>query len=150
MKALNTEIIIVAQPETIWKILTSTDDYPTWNPFIKNLKGRLEEGAQIAVTIHPPDQKPMTFKPTILKCKEHSELRWLGHLFFRGVFDGEHTFKLERINDTHTKFIHSEKFTGLFSSLLFSLIGKNTRRGFEAMNEALKERAENHIEIPAT
>jgi hypothetical protein len=30
------------------------------------------------------------FKPKVLSVRPERELRWLGRLFVRGVFDGEH------------------------------------------------------------
>ena len=36
----------------------------------------------------------MTFKPNILVFEENKELRWLGKLFFKGLFDGEHKFEI--------------------------------------------------------
>jgi len=39
-------------------------------------------------------------------------------------------------------FIHGENFNGILISLFRKMLHNNTRRGFEMMNESLKERCE--------
>ena len=68
------------------------------------------------------------------------ELRWLGRFLIRGLFDGEHTLRVEPRNGG-SRFIQSEKFNGLLVPLLGGGLAK-TNEGFRRMNVALKERAE--------
>lgn len=142
MKNLNTEITINASSDKVWGILMDHKSYPNWNPFIKQLSGSTTEGEYLIAIIQPPDSKPMEFKPIVIKNIKGKEFRWLGKLFIKGVFDGEHYFILETIDAHKTRFIHGENFTGLFSGLLLSMIGDKTLRGFKAMNEAIKQQAE--------
>ena len=37
----------------------------------------------------------MTFKPTVLAVHPERELRWLGRFILPGLFDGEHSFRIE-------------------------------------------------------
>ena len=83
----------------------------------------------------------MTFKPTVLAAEPGRELRWLGRLLVPGVFDGEHRFRLEPLPDGRTRFIQSERFTGILVALLRKTLDK-TQLGFEQMNGALKQRVE--------
>lgn len=142
MKTINTTILIDAPISTVWEILMDQQAYPQWNPFIKQLQGDLTPGKTIEATIQPPGQKAMRFTPTVKVNEPEQEFRWLGHLFFPGIFDGEHYFLLEEIGGGQTKFTHGEQFRGLFAGLLLMMIGDSTKAGFIAMNEALKARAE--------
>ena len=81
----------------------------------------------------------MTFKPRVLAFEANKEFRWRGHLLFTGLFDGEHKFELIDNGNGTTTFKQSEKFKGIFVALLNI---ENTKKGFEAMNEKLKEMAE--------
>jgi hypothetical protein len=83
----------------------------------------------------------MTFKPTILAATQQQNLTWLGHLLLPGVFDGEHRFQIEDHGKT-CRFFQSERFSGLLVPLFGAGMFDATRRGFEAMNAALKKRAE--------
>jgi hypothetical protein len=138
-KEIKTEILINATPEKVWSILTSFDNYPNWNPFIKSIKGEVKVGNKIKVCIQPPNSKAMTFKPRVRAFETNKELRWLGHFLFTGLFDGEHKFQLIDNGNGTTTFKQSEKFKGIFVGLLNL---ENTKKGFEAMNEKLKEMAE--------
>jgi hypothetical protein len=40
---IQTDIWIERPPTDVWQILTATDEYPSWNPFIR-LVGRLSNG----------------------------------------------------------------------------------------------------------
>jgi hypothetical protein len=137
-----TEIEINASPERVWTLLTDFARYPAWNPFIPYANGAAARGERIEVSLQSPGGAKATFRPTLLKVEPNRELRWLGHLFVPGVFDGEHIFVIEPSGPNRVRFIQREEFRGLLAPLLLPLIGKNTRRGFEAMNQALKAEAE--------
>lgn len=141
MKEIETEILIHATPETVWKVLMNFDQYPKWNPFIISISGSQEAGRKIKVQIQPPGGSAMTFTPTILVCDRNKELRWLGKLGIKGIFDGEHYFLLEPAGENQTRFIHGERFSGLLIPFMRNVLA-GTQQGFELMNKALKEKAE--------
>jgi hypothetical protein len=86
----------------------------------------------------------MQFKPTILKYEKNRELRWIGKLFFKGLFDGEHYFVLSDNKDGTTTFLQGETFNGVLVPVFKSALN-NTKTGFNLMNEALKFEAEKNI-----
>jgi hypothetical protein len=138
---LRTEIAIAAPPARVWQVLTDFSAYHEWNPFITSITGKPAVGAELAVTISPPGGDEMKFRPSVLVCEEPRELRWLGKLWIRGLFDGEHFFQCREAEEGHTRFVHGENFKGL----LVKVIGQrltNVARGFVYMNEALKRRVE--------
>jgi hypothetical protein len=145
MKQLHTEIQINASAQTVWNILTDFNKYPEWNPFIRSFQGDVSEGSQFTVVLQPPDSKPMTFKPTCLKLVKDKEFRWLGRLWMPGLFDGEHIFELIDNGNHRIRFVQREKFKGLLVPLLWKQLDTSTRKGFELMNQKLKERAEGHV-----
>jgi hypothetical protein len=142
MKQLTTEMLINAPAEKVWEVLADFQKYPEWNPLIKSFEGEIREGERFKVTIQPPGAKPMTFKPTCLKFTENRELRWKGHLFFRGLFDGEHIFELSPAGAGKTKFVQRENFEGILVPVMWKSLEPKTKNGFEMMNVKLKEMAE--------
>ena len=92
--------------------------------------------------IHAPNNKPMAFKPLVLAYTPSKEFKWIGHLWIKGLFDGEPRFELLENSDGSTTLVQSEKFTGLLVPLFKSMLGKDTLEGFRLMNEALKKRVE--------
>ena len=140
MKELRTEIEIDASPERVWGVLTDFGSYAEWNPFIPRISGELAVGSRLEVRIEPPEARGLTFKPSVRKVEPNRELAWLGRLVLPGIFDGEHHLELEP-RDGGTLFVQREEFTGILVPLLGRGLEK-TKRGFEQMNAALKQRVE--------
>ena len=117
------------------------DNYPKWNPFITSISGKPKSGSRLTVSINPPGGKGMTFKPNILTLEANKEFRWKGKLGINGIFDGEHYFILESVDNDITKFIHGEKFSGLLVPFVRKMLDK-TQKGFQLMNESIKKECE--------
>lgn len=141
-KTIQTSINIKASPKKVWEILMNFKEYPNWNRFITSIVGSDEVGKKIEAHIIPKGSKGMTFKPVILVRKEHQELKWVGNLLFKGLFDGEHQFIIKDNGDGTVLFEQNEKFTGLLVGIFPKSLYVNSKAGFEVMNLALKERAE--------
>ena len=141
MRELRREIDIDAPAERVWAVVTAFAAYPEWNPFIRRISGELQVGAKLEVQIEPPGARATTFKPTVRAVEVDRELRWLGRLLVPGVFDGEHSFRIEQRDGGGSHFVMSERFSGLLVGLFGGLLAK-TELGFEQMNAALKARVE--------
>jgi len=141
VKELHTEIEIAASPERVWRELTDFAKYAEWNPLVPAASGEVREGQQIRVTLQA-GKRAIKIKPRLLRVVPHRELAWRGSLPVPGLFTGEHIFEIEALGDQRVRFRHREKFSGLLVPLMSRMLDGQTRRGFEAMNEALKARAE--------
>ncbi len=140
-KQLSSEILIESSPERVWAAITEFKNFPQWNPFMQRVTGEIKTGARIEVFIQPPGRKGMVIRPKILKVDPSHELRWLGRLYLPWLVDGEHALIIEASSETSVKFIQREKFTGLLVPFARGIL-RDTQRGFEEMNKALKRRAE--------
>lgn len=123
-------------------MLTDFAAYPEWNPFIRRVHERPEVEEQLVVHMQPSGTRGLTFRPTVMKAEPNRQLRWLGHLLVPGLFDGEHIFEIEELDRDRVLFIQREIFKGVLVPLLARSLDRNTKRGFEEMNRALRERAE--------
>ena len=141
MKRIETQIAIAAPPERVWAILTDFPAHASWNPFITSISGEPRQGGRLAIRVEPPGGRGMNFRPRLLAVEPGRELRWLGRLFVPGLFDGEHYFLLEPAAGG-TRLTHGEKFSGLLVAMMGRSGFDPIERGFEAMNQALKARAE--------
>ena len=141
MKEIYTEIHINASPSIVWNILTDFDNYGKWNPFIKEISGVQQVGSELQIFIKTPNSNGMKFKPKILNYDRKKELRWLGKLWIPKLFDGEHTLKINTLNEDNVVFIQKERFSGLLVPLLSKMLN-DTKSGFEMMNINLKRESE--------
>lgn len=142
MKNIETSIVINASVEKVWNILTNFQEYPEWNPFIISIKGQPVKGGTLTSTIKMSNQKTQTFRPIITELKDQEEFRWVGKLFVKGLFDGEHYFKVSSVDEGKTKLIHGENFSGLLVGPILKAVKEDTVKGFHQMNAALKSMAE--------
>jgi hypothetical protein len=139
MKEIRTEIDILESTDKVWRILTALDKYPEWNPFLHHAIGKAELGAKVDV-IFKSGSKDMTLHCTIIKVDPNHELRWRYHVGHPSLFQGEHCFVIESVGKNLLHFIDKEIFTGL---LIPFMVNENDKSRFEAMDQALKVRAEN-------
>jgi hypothetical protein len=85
----------------------------------------------------------MVMSPTLLNFSPSKEFRWKGQLLVPGVFDGEHYFQLSEPSPGGVRLTHGEIFGGFLIPLVFrGALRNGTELGFQAMNQALKQRAE--------
>jgi hypothetical protein len=141
MAEIEKVIEIDAPPAAVWRVLTDFPAYGEWNPFIRSIAGTVQVGKRLTVRLEPPGGSGMTIKPTVLAAEPDRELRWKGRLVIAGLFDGEHTFRIEPIDGQRSRFVHRERFTGILVGLVKGILRK-TEEGFEQMNAALKQRVE--------
>lgn len=139
---LETEITINATPEHIWNVLMDFDHYPVWNPFVKSISGPQKVGEKLQVELHQTKGKPMVISPEVKVVEPKKLFSWKGKFGVKGIFDGQHSFALEPLENGTTQFIHSEQFGGILLPFLRKMNKTTTKESFELMNIALKKRCE--------
>lgn len=141
-RAIKTTILIQSSVEEVWSVLMDVSTYEQWSPTIKPLGEFPEVNSRIKVSLTQPNGFQITMNPIILKKDANKELRWKGRMFVNGIFDGEHYFILNKVDDNTTEFIQGEHFSGLLIPFMKKLIDIDTLKGFEMFNQALKQRVE--------
>jgi hypothetical protein len=133
------EVRIEASPHEVWEVLVDLDSYEKWNPFFVEAAGKLEVGETIVLTMAPVGKDPQSFAPKVLVIDRDKELVWRGRLGVPGLFDGRHTFTIQRVDETTVLFRQYEHFSGL----LVPFVGLAPyKKGWERMDQALEKRVE--------
>jgi hypothetical protein len=125
MKTVSATTQIDAPPMAVWAVLTDLGRYPEWNPLRITLRA-----------VQPANGRLMTVKAKIVAADPGAELRWASAL--PGLMSGEHSFVLTPL-DGGTRLAQTEIYGGLLAA---TVSVPRTETIFQAMNDALKQRAE--------
>ena len=136
------ESSIDAPPETVWSVLTNTQAWHEWNGFLSLEGGTLSMDGTPALRLTMEGAPSYVFKPKMLAFEPGRHLAWVGRTGPKGVFDGEHHFRLTpEGNGAHL--VNEETFSGLLSPVMRRLpMLAGAQAGFEQMNAQIKARAE--------
>jgi hypothetical protein len=140
-KSIEAEVEIDATPSRVWAVLSDVSRYPEWNPFVRRWDGELRVGNRVSIGLQAPGGRVYGFRPTLRVVDHEREIRWLGKLGPGGFFDGEHSLRLEPVETARTRFVQSERFSGILVPFLRGTVA-GAAAGFTAMNAALKSRVE--------
>ena len=143
-RSLNPSIRIGAPRARVWSMLMDFASYPEWNTFIRSIKGTAAVGETIEVVIEPPGRRAQTSRPQVIAFDPSRRFAWRGSLPIPGLFVGEHNFEL-RDEGAGTVFSHSEGFSGILLPFVGGVLA-DSQKGFVAMNEKLRARAEAQTE----
>jgi hypothetical protein len=146
MRTMSATIDIGAPPLDVWAILTDLSSYHEWNPLFVEAAGNVAVGERVTLrSKHPANGRLMTVKPKITVARPGTELRWTSSL--PGIISGEHAFTLTATG-SGTRVVQSETLRGLLARFPGKTFA-NAEASFQALNQALKQRAEARANRPA-
>jgi uncharacterized protein YndB with AHSA1/START domain len=146
---LETQVEINAPASAVRAVLYDFADYPKWNPYITKVDGDVSEGERIDVTVAPPGG-PVLKAGAKVTSVTPNHLAWDGSgrpqevlgpfsLNIPGVLSASYDFTIEELGPGRTLFRNNVDFSGASTG---SYDTKPIEAGLDAMNEALKARAE--------
>jgi hypothetical protein len=138
---VTTVLAIHASDQRVWQIITDAECYPEWNPFIRELHGKLLAGEPIVFRFNLIFGRSMQARAIVLKVVSSRELRWAGVFWRAWLFRAEH-FHIIDPDRSGVRFVHGEIFSGVLAPLLAPFLRRWGERTYHAVNLALKQRAE--------
>jgi hypothetical protein len=132
---------IQAPPEVIWQVIADLPAWEQWNPTYPKATGEIRIGGPLEVTLALPGQSPQVLRPTVLDWVPDEQLHWRLTLL-GGLIRNIRYIEIEKLADTSCIISNGEIIGGLMGSSVARRLGRSIYRGFVAMNEALKVRAE--------
>ena len=129
------EVQIAAQPPTVFSVLASIDEWPSWNPDVKSVRveGMVEPG-----TVFRWKSGPSSLTSTLQVVDPPTEIGWTGTTM--GI-KAIHVFRLEP-KDGGTLARSEESWDGLIASLLKGFSRKTLDKGITSVLSHLKAEAE--------
>lgn len=142
MQEITSHIDIAAPAWLVWAILADFRTYGRWNPLIRGVLGRPVTGRRIEIRVRTSSGTDVNARPTISRVQEPREMKWVENWRVPGLFSSERRFRIEALPDGSVRFHHGERVHGLLVTMLGLRRRMRTMPGFNAMNNALKQRAE--------
>jgi hypothetical protein len=142
MQQVQTHIDIEAPAQVVWAILADFGMYRRWNPLIRGVLGRPAMGRQIEVQLRAATGADIAARLTIVAIREDREMKWLECWAMPALFASERRFWIEPRSGGGVRFHHGEQARGIMVPLLRQRRRLRSRPGIDAMNTALKQRAE--------
>jgi len=139
---VNTAIEIDASLTEVWKVLGDPARFPEWNPLIKEFSGDIRRRGRIHVKLDIPGAGIRTYDAMLLGLQVDHEYIWEYDLPVPRLFAGKHKLIIDPVPGGRVRLRHEEEFRGLLIGPLTASYLEQKRRGFEAMNRALKKRVE--------
>jgi hypothetical protein len=130
-----------APAEVIWEIVRDLALWSEWNPTYPKAAGDVRIGARLDITVALPGQPPMDVKPVVLDWVPNEQLHWKSSAM-SGLVKTTRFIEIENLAEASCIIANGEYVGGLLGSSVTRRMGRSIYRGFVAMNEALKERAE--------
>ncbi|HLK24799.1 MAG TPA: SRPBCC domain-containing protein [Caulobacteraceae bacterium] len=141
MAKVEHRIGVKAPASIVWEIVHDIDGWREWNPLYRDVAGRIGFGETLRLRLALPDQPERDLVATVLDWSPNEAIHWrtsaLGG-FLRTV----RYLEIEAMSDTGCIFSNGEIFRGLLSGPVFRRMRASLRAGFEALGEAVRDRAE--------
>ena len=132
---------IAAPADRVWKVLSDLRAYARWNPELTVVSGHATPGQVLTLRVRS-EKGTSTVRPTVQAADPGRELRWKSRYHeIGGLADGEQRFTIEPTGPGHVRFTQAETFRGIAVPFYHHSLAAGCSR-FDAMNAALKERAE--------
>jgi hypothetical protein len=133
----------IAVPATVvWEVITDLPSYPAWNPFVVACRSTLAVGAPISmrVRIFPFWEQPQ--RERILRHDPGRLLCYGVHGMPLGSLVSCRCHEVHSLEAQRTRYESRFELGGWLAPLVQYLLGRRLARGFHAMTEAIRHRAE--------
>lgn len=130
-------INIKASPETVWNVLTDSNDIVNWNSTIISFEGTI--ALDETVTLQSTAAPDRTFNLKVTKFDKASQMVWEDGM--APMFKGVRTYTLTAKNDGTTDFTMHELIRGVMLPLIGSSL-PDFRPTFEQFAHDLKQKSE--------
>ena len=132
---------VKAPAPVVWEIVHDVDRWREWNPLYRDVVGRIAFGETLRLRLALPDQPERELVATVLDWSPNEAIHWrTSH--FGGFLRTVRYLEIEAMSERGCIFSNGEIFRGLLSGAVLRQMRGSLRAGFEALGEAVRDRAE--------
>jgi hypothetical protein len=122
MREFTTSASIRSTPEVVWGILTDGSSYPSWNPEIPQVEGRIALGEKIKAHVLLHGGVVRQVSVTVTALEPPRRMVWTGGMPL-GLFTGRRTFTITPRDGGIVEFTMHVHFSGPLSTLIAKSLG---------------------------
>lgn len=134
-------ITIAAGADAVWAILADFARWQDWNPLYVQSQGRLVPGEEIAFTVALEGMKPAKGKAKVVRVERPRLIEYA----IGGARSPVRAYRFIELSETtpgHCTVRNGEVMGGVLGRILARFLAPKVAQGLQAMNEALKAKAE--------
>ena len=147
-RAVGASCEIDAPVDVVWSVLTDVASYPSWNPFTVDVKTTFELGTpvEMQVVLFPWWKRKQVEYVSGFHPKH--ELSWAVTMGAPWLVTADRYQRLTDLGGGRTRYETADVFTGAGVPVVFALMGRAMKRGFEGVAAGLKARSESLVRPP--
>jgi hypothetical protein len=139
--SVQAEITIHAPLARVWSVLVDLERYSEWNTFVPSMRSSFQVGQPLTMRVHMRKGLFVTSVETITIIEPYHLLAWKTRspAWF---LQGERFQEVTALDEQTTRYWTREAFSGMVAPVIKTLFGHDLQRGFTAVANNLKARAE--------
>ncbi len=143
-RAYRAEVEIEASAETVFAVLTDLKAYPSWNPFTSRVDATLVVGAPVRMRVHLGrlTLTQVEYVREVTPPEPVGRLTWGIRTATPWLLRAERVQTVTPISDRWCRYTTVDTIGGALEPVVALLFGRALDEGFNAMAEALRQRAE--------
>jgi len=132
---------INADKATVWQVISDTDHYKAWNPFVVKCRSSFEVGSPIIMHVNVFPGFAMRQKETILANRPGEYIEY-GIKIPLNILSSSRQHIIKSTSDSSCRYDSIFRLEGLLAPVVGFLLGNRLRKGFIGMTMGIKDRAE--------
>ncbi len=135
-----TEVVIEAEPEQVWEVLTDFEAMPEWSSTLQGVSGELEDGGEgVAVYLN---EGVATEFPHVLSWDDGHSFSWSDEIAFAPGIVDDHRFIVHSTDGDSTLFVQTDQLTGDNADLPAPLLAELLTGSYSLFNQEFKAEVE--------
>jgi hypothetical protein len=141
MKKFQTEILIEAPAEHVWKLLMDFQNYWHWNTHLPYWEGKPKAGNHLYITSFLKE-KPVRFSAQVTDLIENQLFAFAEIVANPVFFRADHTIEIHPVTPNSCRIVQKECLQGLLVNIVWKKWLLKARQCYGQMNRDLKRFAE--------
>ena len=133
---------VKAPAGVVWEILSDVSGWTQWSTLYSKASGVIGFGERLKLEVCMPGQAPQAIEPVIFEWEPHEVIHWRTKSM-AGLIQNVRYLEVEALSETGCIFANGEIYGGLMGPQRSAVRNRGAiRRGFQALGEAMRDRAE--------